>query len=205
MRSFFHHLSGMLLLPVLCLLTACGGPVAESDQLEISLAETTVSSDAGSVFVRVTSSGPWTLDFVEPDVNWARLEMTSGEGSRNSIILSYSANRGSESRSVTVRATAADGKKTSQAVLTQRSYVAPTPSGISGGKAATASFKWLELPETDATELLGPGFHLGGLSALRGVSGKPGPLRCLGVRSAFARCQPAERIRRLLGRQQRLL
>ena len=137
---------------VLCLLTACGGPVAESDQLEISLAETTVSSDAGSVFVRVTSSGPWTLDFVEPDVSWARLEMTSGEGSRNSIILSYSANRGSESRSVTVRATAADGKKTSQAVLTQRSYVAPTPSGISGGKAATASFKWLELPETDATD-----------------------------------------------------
>lgn len=160
MRSFFHHLSGILLLPVLCLLTACGGPVEVSDQLEISLAETTVSSDAGSVFVRVTSNGSWTLDFVEPDVDWARLEMTSGNGSRNSIILSYSANRGSESRSVTVRATAADGKKTSQAVLTQRSYVAPAPSGISGGKAATASFKWLELPETDATDGMDFLWHL---------------------------------------------
>ena len=147
-----HSLIVRILVPVLCLLSACSGPVAVSDQLEISLAETTVSSEAGSVFVRVTSNGSWTLDFVEPDVDWARLEMTSGNGSKNSIILAYSANRGTESRSVTIRATAAGGKKTSQAVLTQQSYVAPTPSGIGGGKASAAPYKWMELPATNASD-----------------------------------------------------
>ena len=148
MRKFFHHLSGMMMLPVLCLLQACGGPAEVSGQLELSLAETTVSCDAGSVFVRVASDASWTLDFVEPGVDWARLETTSGSGSKNSIILSYNANRTDASRSVTVRATAVGGKMTAQAVLTQSSYVAPTPSGANGGVASYATFKWMELPKT---------------------------------------------------------
>ena len=153
MRRFFHNLSGMMMLPVLCLLMACGGPAAESSyQLEMSLAETMVSSDAGSVFVRVTSNGSWTLDFVEPDVDWAHLETTSGSGSKNSIILSYTANREATARTVTVRATGAGGKKTCQAILTQSSYTPPTPSGNGGGKTAAAPFKWLELPATNASD-----------------------------------------------------
>ena len=150
-----------MLLPILCMLQACGGPAVEtSSQLELTLAETTVPCDAGSVFVRVTSNGSWTLDFVEPDVDWARLETTSGSGSKNSIILSYKANRDSESRSVTVRATGPDGKRTSQAVLTQSSYVAPTPSGVNGGIAANAPFKWMELPATNASDGMDFLWHL---------------------------------------------
>ena len=154
------------MLPVLCLLMACGGPAEESSyQLELSLAETTVSSDAGSVFVRVTSNGSWTLDFVEPDADWARLETTSGSGSKNSIILSYSANRGDAARSVTVRATAAGGKVTSTARLTQEKYVAPTPSGKKGGRAAVSPYRWLELPATavsDGMDFLWHELELGG-------------------------------------------
>ena len=141
------------MLPVLYLLYACGGPVAVSEHLELSLAETTVSSDAGSVFVRVHSTGSWTLDLVEPDADWARLETTSGSGSKNSIILSYSANSGEASRSVTVRATAAGGKITASASLTQQGHsVSPPSVGGAGYGTAVSTFSWLELPATSATD-----------------------------------------------------
>ena len=106
MRRFFHYLSGMML-PLLCLLHACGG--VEDVRLDLSLSEPEVTCDAGSVFVRVLSETSWELEIVPP-VDWASLQTTSGSGSRNSIILSYSANRASEARSLTVVATAAGGK-----------------------------------------------------------------------------------------------
>ena len=108
MRRFFHYLSGMML-PLLCLLQACGG--VEDVRLELSLSEPEVTCDAGSVFVRVLSETSWELEIVPP-VDWASLQTTSGSGSKNSIILSYSANRASEARSLTVVATAAGGKAT---------------------------------------------------------------------------------------------
>lgn len=148
MRRFFHYLSGMML-PLLCLLQACGG--VEDVRLELNLSEPEVTCDAGSVFVRVLSETSWELEIVPP-VDWASLQTTSGSGSKNSIILSYSANRASEARSLTVVATAAGGKATASATLRQRAYVEPAPSGAKGGKAASAPFKWLELPSTDAAD-----------------------------------------------------
>ena len=137
------------MLPVLCLLQACGG--GESlIHLDVSLTEAEVSSEAGSVFVRVACEGSWTLEIVPP-VDWATLGTTSGSGNKNSIILSYSANKDPETRSLTVVATA--GKQTSSTTLTQLGYVAPsTPSGTQGGKAASAPYKWMELPSTSPSD-----------------------------------------------------
>ena len=46
----------------------------------------------------------------------------------------------------------AGGKATASATLRQGAYVEPAPSGAKGGKAASAPFKWLELPSTDAAD-----------------------------------------------------
>lgn len=139
----------MMLLPVLCLLQACGGG-ERLIHLDVSLTEAEVSSEAGSVFVRVACEGSWTLEIV-PSVDWATLGTTSGSGNKNSIILSYSANKASEARSLTVIATA--GKQTASATLIQGAYVAPeTPSGTQGGKASSAPFKWMELPATSPSD-----------------------------------------------------
>ena len=135
-----------MMLPVLCWLTACAGP--EEVHLDLSLSENNVSWDANSVFVRIISEASWTLEIVPP-VDWASLGTTSGSGNKNSIILSYTANKETTGRSLTVVATAAGGKVTASATLTQQGYVAPTPSGGgNNGKAAISPFKWMELPAT---------------------------------------------------------
>ena len=144
-----HRILGWLILPLLCLLQACGG--VEDVRLELSLSEPEVTCDAGSVFARVLSETSWELEIVPP-VDWASLQTTSGSGSKNSIILSYSANRASEARSLTVVATAAGGKATASATLRQRAYVEPAPSGAQGGRAASAPYRWLELPATSAAD-----------------------------------------------------
>ena len=137
------------LLPACCLLLACSGPGKISAQLEVSLAETEISAEAGSVFVRVASDASWTLDIV-PAVDWATLNANSGSGNRNSIMLNYAANPEESARTLTVVATAAGGKVTSSASLTQKGHAAATPSIGSGSAAAT--YNWLELPATSASD-----------------------------------------------------
>lgn len=138
----------MMLLPLLCLLQACGGEESLI-HLDVSLTETEVSSEAGSVFVRVACEGSWTLA-IQPSVDWATLGTTSGSGNKNSIILDYKSNPETASRSLMVVATAAGGKVTATATLTQQGYVAPTPS--SGGGVPSTTLSWLELPATSATD-----------------------------------------------------
>lgn len=140
-------------LPLLCTLS-CGGPESASVTLDLSLAETEVSSEAGQVFVRVASDVSWTLAFAE-DVDWASLSAVDGTGNRNSIILSYSMNEGSGPRSLTVVATAVGGKVSSSATLVQTPYsaIADDHAGpVDGGKASSTSLSWLELPATDDTD-----------------------------------------------------
>lgn len=143
----------LIAIPVLCAI-ACQGPDGSSVTLDISLAETEVPSEAGQVFVRVASDASWTLAFAE-EVSWASLSVLDGTGNRNSVILSYSMNEGSSARSLTVVATAAGGKVSKSATLVQNPYVTQgdtPPAAVDGGKAASTSLSWLELPATDATD-----------------------------------------------------
>lgn len=80
------------MLPVLCLLQACSGTEGGGVSLDVSLSESEVSHEANSVFVRVACEVSWTLEIV-PAVDWASLSATSGSGNKNSIILTYAANR----------------------------------------------------------------------------------------------------------------
>ena len=147
MRRFFHHLSEMML-PVLCLLQACGGQ-GSLVHLDVSLTEAEVSAEAGSVFVRVACEGSWTLE-IQPPVDWATLGTTSGEGTKNSIILDYKSNPGKDGRSLTIVALASGGKVTASATLTQQGYAPSTPS--SGGGVPSTTLSWLELPATSETD-----------------------------------------------------
>lgn len=140
-------------LPVLCTLS-CGGPDGASVNLDLSLAETEVSYDAGQVFVRVASDVSWTLDFAE-DVDWASLNAIDGTGNRNSIILSYAMNESSGPRSLTVVATAAGGKVSKSATLVQKPYAVSlegTYGSVDGGKSSSTTLGWLELPATGETD-----------------------------------------------------
>ena len=139
-----------MLLPVLCLLPACGGPESLV-HLDVSLTEAEVSSEAGSVFVRVACEGSWTLE-LQPSVDWATLSVSSGSGNRNSIILDYKSNKEESARTLTVVATAAGGKVSATATLTQRGYSPTVPSIGGGSGAAYTTLPWLELPATSATD-----------------------------------------------------
>jgi len=139
------------LLPALCLLLACSGPGKIATQLEISLAEPEISAEAGSVFVRVASNTSWTLEIV-PAVEWATLNADSGSGDRNSVILSCQSNPDETARSLSVVATASDGKLTSSVTFRQRGRVAPPSGGNEGSGSAVATDKWLELPATSASD-----------------------------------------------------
>ena len=139
-----------MLLPVLCLLPACGGPESLV-HLDVSLTEAEVSSEAGSVFVRVACEGSWTLE-LQPSVDWATLSVSSGSGNRNSIILDYKSNKEESARTLTVVATAAGGKVSATATLTQRGYSPTVPSIGGGSGAAYTTLPWLELPATSETD-----------------------------------------------------
>lgn len=152
-----------MLFPLLILLPACGEQPGEV-LLELSLSETEIAAEAGSVFVRVSSDVSWTLE-ISPAVEWASLSVTSGNGNKNSIILSCLPNKDVSERSLTVVATASGGKVTSSARLAQRGYTAPTPSGKKGGRAAVSPYRWLELPATavsDGMDFLWHELELGG-------------------------------------------
>lgn len=146
-----------MVLPVLCLLQACSGTEGGGVSLDVSLSESEVSHEANSVFVRVACEVSWTLEIV-PAVDWASLSATSGSGNKNSIILTYAANKASEIRSLTVVATA--GKVSSSATLKQLGYTPPAPSAGDGGRSTKAPFAWLELPATDADDGLDFIWHM---------------------------------------------
>ncbi len=138
------------ILAVLFLLASCGEK--EELYLEVSLAEDVVSNAAGTVFVQVSSNTSWTLSIEDGPSSWASLSAASGEGSRNSIVLSYEANKGEQSRSLVLKASATSGSLSSSVVLVQEAPVPDVPSSGNGGIASSAPFDWMELPATSASD-----------------------------------------------------
>ena len=71
-----------------------------STEMSLSVNKTTVGSDAGQQWVSVTCDGNWTLSLYsdDGDVDWARLNATSGVGDRQNVRLTYDANTSEHSR-----------------------------------------------------------------------------------------------------------
>ncbi|MBQ6578492.1 MAG: DNA/RNA non-specific endonuclease [Bacteroidales bacterium] len=147
MRKFEVILKAAALMVIFATVYSCsGGSKAEPEVMSAKLTadRQQVSSDKGSIFLSVAASGSWTLSlsYSGTESGWASLSVTSGSGSKNSVILSYNANSSSSPRTLTVTLNA--GSLTSTVSFTQQGY---TPSGGSGGEDERIAIpSWLELP-----------------------------------------------------------
>ena len=158
----------------LLLLSSCEKPVGET--MSVELRKTVVNSPAGQVFVSVKCSGTWTLSLAADNgaADWASLNVTSGEGDRNNIILTYQANTGNSSRQL--RVILDNGSSWVECSLKQYSPDQDPDddddSGNSGsgsgsgssGSTATAKTGWMELPamDNDALDYYSHSFSMNG-------------------------------------------
>lgn len=130
----------------------------EAAELEVSVRTAEVSYEAGAMFVSVKCSGDWTLSLSSDagDAGWASLNVQSGSGDRNNVVLTYQANEAEEARTLTIVARS-EGKM-AKATLTQAAYdgqqggVAPSPGTDPDGNLTKVT-GWLELPAMDNPEL----------------------------------------------------
>lgn len=153
------------------LLTALWGCQKE-DSVSISPRSTSLSAEAGSVFVGIVAQGAWTLSLEYPSgtTGWASVNPASGTGSRNDVILSFSANASETIREVTLVVNPAAGAST-RVTLVQAAKAAEAVGGNYGYDVAPMD--WLELPAMvagDGRELLVHDMS-GGRYANQGKSG----------------------------------
>ena len=139
----------LTLLAGAALLFSCSGGLDNpGSQATASLeaAGNTLAAGGGSMFLSVKAEGQWVLT-LEEGADWASVTPTTGEGNRNSIVLTYSPNPGVTSR--TLHLLLDTGRATDRLVLTQPSAIVP---GAPGGMPTTVVPKWLELPATSDTD-----------------------------------------------------
>ncbi len=104
----------------------------------------------GNAFVAVTCNGDWSLSLEFSDGgNWATVTPTSGSGSKNSIQLSYQANEGTDSRSLTLVLKPSNGAEARSTVYQEG--IAP----VQAYGYDVAPMNWLELPATAAGDVNG--------------------------------------------------
>lgn len=151
-----------VVLMALCSLAACKKAPVES-YLEISLKYQQVGSEAGQQFVSVKASGSWSLTVMSDGspAEWASLGKVTGNGSVNSIVLSYDANESEQSR--TLEVIADDGVKTAKCSMTQEGTIKGEEPKPEPTPVATA---WIELPAMDDSSLdyFSYRFNMGGKS-----------------------------------------
>lgn len=136
--------------------SSCEKP-SKDETLSVSLKIPEVTPVAGQVFVSVTSSSAWTLYMTAEDgeegVDWAQLNVTSGTGNKSNVILTYQANDGEDSRSLSIIVD--NGSKWAKCSFTQAGL------GQQGGEDEhvpvpdmdLAKTGWLELPAMDDESL----------------------------------------------------
>lgn len=144
-------------------LSSCNGDWAgivkvpeENVAPELSLQYSSVTKQAGSMFVSVTASGEWTLEIqCEEDPAWASLSTTEGTGSKKNVILTYSMNLSIDARSLKVLLQVGDEQRI--ATLTQDGIES---SGGRGNRVSTSTSKgWMELPATSDDDGLFFAYH----------------------------------------------
>ena len=117
-----------------------------------------------STFISVKCEGAWTLtlEFEDAQDHWARLDATSGTGSKNSILLTADANTSIVRRSLNVVLT--DGVSKATCRITQKAAGEDAEeggqqggnsdeSGSATGNTAMSKTGWLELPAMDNPDL----------------------------------------------------
>ena len=127
------------------------GPQGEGgDPLGISLTKTISSYKASSQFVTVTASKTWKLSLVYTGTatDWASLSVTSGEGTKKSIILGWEENSSEESRTCRIELTS--GKETKSVEFTQDGKAVTTDEDTPAGINPDPVGAWMEIPRTQS-------------------------------------------------------
>ena len=142
-------------------MTSCEQQEKAGDALTVSLQSVSVGPEKGSQFVSVKCTGSWTLRIVAEDseLTWASLNMASGVGNKNGVILSYDANTTDAERSVDV--VIDNGTRRAFSTLTQSARsVGPTPNPNPNpepeptpGVHPLSKTGWLELSALDDPDL----------------------------------------------------
>lgn len=157
MRSGRIHIPLLLTLS-LSLLFSCTDDRGEGS---VSLTKTEVRLSAGSMFVSVSAEGPWTLSvqYEGEQRDWITLSRTSGTGSTNSVILSYTQNAADDPRSALI--TGQFGRSSESVRLVQTGKLAQVEGGEGTelpvwpdypGLKSDVVRGWMELPAVAAEE-----------------------------------------------------
>ena len=144
------------------LLASCqGGPHSYDEILEVSVKKTSVESAKGQMFVSIKSSSSWTLSLSDAEthssVDWATLNITSGKGNANNIILSYQGNTGEQKR--VLRITVTNARDASSCDVEQAGTDArpddepDEDEPVQDGTSDLTKAQWLELPAMDNPDL----------------------------------------------------
>lgn len=111
-----------------------------------------LSSEAGSAFVKVSTTDTWSISatFAEGSESWMTVTPSSGTGSKSDVVLSWAANPDTESRSAALTISSDGGA--SFLDFTQAGKAASGGNkGDEGGKTSAVPL-WIELPETSADD-----------------------------------------------------
>ena len=133
---------------VICtfLFAACA-KVGSNTVLEVSLKKTSVDPTKNVQFVSVKCEGNWTLDLVSEDgkdIDWAKLNVTSGTGNKSNVQLSYDSNEDQVSRTLVVVLTS--GSKSVTCSMTQRAKGEAPGAEEPDAPTDLEKAQWLELP-----------------------------------------------------------
>ena len=146
------------------MLTSCDEVKTEVEVFEISIKNPSVASGKGQQFVNVKCSGDWTLALTseQGEVDWARLNVTSGTGDKSNVVLSYDVNPTESDR--TLKVVLDKGSQRVECSMTQLGTGKhpdddPDTGGDNGsgdngsGTVDLAKTGWLELPAMDNPNL----------------------------------------------------
>lgn len=148
---------------------SCTDPIEVVENIEISIKNPTVASAYGQQFVNVKCNGSSTLRLLSDGgaPEWASLNLTSGEGNKSNVILSYQANMSEQDRELKIVLESGNKKaecSLSQAASGKRPEEDNDSDTSPDGSTDLAKADWMELPAMNNADLgyYTHNFHMNG-------------------------------------------
>jgi endonuclease G len=141
-------LAALLSLPVLAVSCGDSGKEIHTAPPTITIRTNPADHQGGSQFIEVVSVGDWSIVSSE---SWLSVTPSSGSSSSNTIVLAWTENTGEEDRSATITVTNQGGSASVKFTQNKKPVIPSGGDGRGYGDAA-AKVRWLELPETSATD-----------------------------------------------------
>ena len=137
-------------------IVSCKGPSEEPAAFEVSVKTPVVESGKGQMFVSVKCTGRWTLALTDAEdgknVDWASLNVTSGNDDKNNVMLSYQVNASEQSRKLNIILD--DGLHWTACSVEQKGTgKQPDPEPDPVPETELSKTGWLELPAMDNPDL----------------------------------------------------